>query len=193
MKTPLATIQNDMEYIASVYPHQELKDINNSVKNSINKIINVVDNAFFMMNNQEDKTDSFLLSSLVHENEYLELDNPNDFNITITTNKNDFINYFKLLTNTLKTLNLFINDKNKLTLSLNKNDTTISLTAYFKTIENDNIKETFNSLSEYINIKNNIDSLDAVLSDLILKDLGLSVTLSSNDNLIFFTLTGINL
>ena len=54
-RTPLATIQNDMEYLASICKNDETNEINTSVKNSISKINNILDNAIFVMNNQDDK------------------------------------------------------------------------------------------------------------------------------------------
>ena len=87
-RTPLATIQNDMEYLASICKNDETNEINTSVKNSISKINNILDNAIFVMNNQDDKKEeTFLVSDLKTINTLIL--NDNDYpNEKITTNKN---------------------------------------------------------------------------------------------------------
>ena len=193
-RTPLATIQNDMEYLASICKNDETNEINTSVKNSISKINNILDNAIFVMNNQDDKKEeTFLISDLKTINTLILNDNdyPND---KITTNKNDLFNYFKLLASSLSSLHLLSSSKDKLLLNVNKEGNSLLLTSSFKTIETNSFEteKNFNLLCEYINIKNNIDSIDSLLSDILLIDLGLSLNLKANKDYIFLTIKGFN-
>ena len=193
-RTPLATIQNDMEYLASICKNDETNEINTSVKNSISKINNILDNAIFVMNNQDDKKEeTFLISDLKTINTLIL--NDNDYpNEKITTNKNDLFNYFKLLASSLSSLHLLSSNKDKLLLNVNKEGNSLLLTSSFKTIETNSFEteKNFNLLCEYINIKNNIDSIDSLLSDILLIDLGLSLNLKANKDYIFLTIKGFN-
>lgn len=193
-RTPLATIQNDMEYLASICKNDETNEINTSVKNSISKINNILDNAIFVMNNQDDKKEeTFLISDLKTINTLIL--NDNDYpNEKITTNKNDLFNYFKLLASSLSSLHLLSSSKDKLLLNVNKEGNSLLLTSSFKTIETNSFEteKNFNLLCEYINIKNNIDSIDSLLSDILLIDLGLSLNLKANKDYIFLTIKGFN-
>ena len=193
-RTPLATIQNDMEYLASICKNDETNEINTSVKNSISKINNILDNAIFVMNNQDDKKEeTFLISDLKTINTLIL--NDNDYpNEKITTNKNDLFNYFKLLASSLSSLHLLSSSKDKLLLNVNKEGNSLLLTSSFKTIETNSFETEKNSnlLCEYINIKNNIDSIDSLLSDILLIDLGLSLNLKANKDYIFLTIEGFN-
>ena len=193
-RTPLATIQNDMEYLASICKNDETNEINTSVKNSISKINNILDNAIFVMNNQDDKKEeTFLISDLKTINTLIL--NDNDYpNEKITTNKNDLFNYFKLLASSLSSLHLLSSSKDKLLLNINKEGNSLLLTSSFKTIETNSFEteKNFNLLCEYINIKNNIDSIDSLLSDILLIDLGLSLNLKANKDYIFLTIKGFN-
>lgn len=193
-RTPLATIQNDMEYLASICKNDETNEINTSVKNSISKINNILDNAIFVMNNQDDKKEeTFLISDLKTINTLIL--NDNDYpNEKITTNKNDLFNYFKLLASSLSSLHLLSSSKDKLLLNVNKEENSLLLTSSFKTIETNSFEteKNFNLLCEYINIKNNIDSIDSLLSDILLIDLGLSLNLKANKDYIFLTIKGFN-
>ena len=193
-RTPLATIQNDMEYLASICKNDETNEINTSVKNSISKINNILDNAIFVMNNQDDKKEeTFLISDLKTINTVIL--NDNDYpNEKITTNKNDLFNYFKLLASSLSSLHLLSSSKDKLLLNVNKEGNSLLLTSSFKTIETNSFEteKNFNLLCEYINIKNNIDSIDSLLSDILLIDLGLSLNLKANKDYIFLTIKGFN-
>ncbi len=193
-RTPLATIQNDMEYLASICKNDETNEINTSVKNSISKINNILDNAIFVMNNQDDKKEeTFLVSDLKTINTLIL--NDNDYpNEKITTNKNDLFNYFKLLASSLSSLHLLSSSKDKLLLNVNKEGNSLLLTSSFKTIETNSFEteKNFNLLCEYINIKNNIDSIDSLLSDILLIDLGLSLNLKANKDYIFLTIKGFN-
>lgn len=193
-RTPLATIQNDMEYLASICKNDETNEINTSVKNSISKINNILDNAIFVMNNQDDKKEeTFLISDLKTINTLIL--NNNDYpNEKITTNKNDLFNYFKLLASSLSSLHLLSSSKDKLLLNVNKEGNSLLLTSSFKTIETNSFEteKNFNLLCEYINIKNNIDSIDSLLSDILLIDLGLSLNLKANKDYIFLTIKGFN-
>ncbi len=199
IRTPLATIQNDVEYCSHIIKNDELTQINNSVKNSINKINLIVDNAIFMINNQENKEinkkENFLISELKTLS-FLELENGQEFNKLVFLNKKDFLNYFTLLYSVFKSLNLFLDEKCNLKIRLEKKEDTLTLNSSFKAIERvsekNNLKDQaeFNSLFEYINVKNNIDSIDAILSDILLNDLGLTIKLISKKNLIHFTIKG---
>ena len=193
-RTPLATIQNDMEYLASICKNDETNEINTSVKNSISKINNILDNAIFVMNNQDDKKEeTFLISDLKTINTLIL--NDNDYpNEKITTNKNDLFNYFKLLASSLSSLHLLSSSKDKLLLNVNKEGNSLLLTSSFKTIETNSFEteKNFNLICEYINIKNNIDSIDSLLSDILLIDLGLSLNLKANKDYIFLTIKGFN-
>ena len=193
-RTPLATIQNDMEYLASICKNDETNEINTSVKNSISKINNILDNAIFVMNNQDDKKEeTFLISDLKTINTLIL--NDNDYpNEKITTNKNDLFNYFKLLASSLSSLHLLSSSKDKLLLNVDKEGNSLLLTSSFKTIETNSFEteKNFNLLCEYINIKNNIDSIDSLLSDILLIDLGLSLNLKANKDYIFLTIKGFN-
>ena len=193
-RTPLATIQNDMEYLASICKNDETNEINTSVKNSISKINNILDNAIFVMNNQDDKKEeTFSISDLKTINTLIL--NDNDYpNEKITTNKNDLFNYFKLLASSLSSLHLLSSSKDKLLLNVNKEGNSLLLTSSFKTIETNSFEteKNFNLLCEYINIKNNIDSIDSLLSDILLIDLGLSLNLKANKDYIFLTIKGFN-
>lgn len=193
-RTPLATIQNDMEYLASICKNDETNEINTSVKNSISKINNILDNAIFVMNNQDDKKEeTFLISDLKIINTLIL--NDNDYpNEKITTNKNDLFNYFKLLASSLSSLHLLSSSKDKLLLNVDKEGNSLLLTSSFKTIETNSFEteKNFNLLCEYINIKNNIDSIDSLLSDILLIDLGLSLNLKANKDYIFLTIKGFN-
>lgn len=193
-RTPLATIQNDMEYLASICKNDETNEINTSVKNSISKINNILDNAIFVMNNQDDKKEeTFLVSDLKTINTLIL--NDNDYpNEKITTNKNDLFNYFKLLASSLSSLHLLSSSKDKLLLNVDKEGNSLLLTSSFKTIETNSFEteKNFNLLCEYINIKNNIDSIDSLLSDILLIDLGLSLNLKANKDYIFLTIKGFN-
>ena len=193
-RTPLATIQNDMEYLASICKNDETNEINTSVKNSISKINNILDNAIFVMNNQDDKKEeTFLISDLKTINTLIL--NDNDYpNEKITTNKNDLFNYFKLLASSLSSLHLLSSSKDKLLLNVDKEGNSLLLTSSFKTIETNSFEteKNFNLLCEYINIKNNIDSIDSLLSDILLIDLGLSLNRKANKDYIFLTIKGFN-
>ncbi|MGI6680164.1 MAG: hypothetical protein ACOX3T_01520 [Bdellovibrionota bacterium] len=199
IRTPLATIQNDVEYCSHIIKNDELTQINNSVKNSINKINLIVDNAIFMINNQENKEinkkENFLISELKTLS-FIELENGQEFNKLVFLNKNDFFNYFTLLYSVFKSLNLFLDEKCNLKIRLEKKEDKFTLNSSFKAIERvsekNNLKDQaeFNSLFEYINVKNNIDSIDAILSDILLNDLGLTIKLTSKKNLIHFTIKG---
>ena len=193
-RTPLGTIQNDMEYLASICKNDETNEINTSVKNSISKINNILDNAIFVMNNQDDKKEeTFLISDLKTINTLILNDNDHP-NEKITTNKNDLFNYFKLLASSLSSLHLLSSSKDKLLLNVNKEGNSLLLTSSFKTIETNSFEteKNFNLLCEYINIKNNIDSIDSLLSDILLIDLGLSLNLKANKDYIFLTIKGFN-
>ena len=193
-RTPLATIQNDMEYLASICKNDETSEINTSVKNSISKINNILDNAIFVMNNQDNKKEeTFLISDLKTINTLIL--NDNDYpDEKITTNKNDLFNYFKLLANSLSSLHLLSSSKDKLFLNVKKEGNSLFLTSSFKAIETNDFEteKNFNLLCEYINIKNNIDSIDSLLSDILLIDLGLSLNLKANKDYIFLTIKGFN-
>ena len=193
-RTPLATIQNDMEYLASICKNDETSEINTSVKNSISKINNILDNAIFVMNNQDNKKEeTFLISDLKTINTLIL--NDNDYpDEKITTNKNDLFNYFKLLANSLSSLHLLSSSKDKLLLNVKKEGNSLFLTSSFKAIETNDFEteKNFNLLCEYINIKNNIDSIDSLLSDILLIDLGLTLNLKANKDYIFLTIKGFN-
>lgn len=197
-RTPLATIQNDIEYANSVSSSLNtecIKEVYDSIKKSINKINTILDDTFYIVNNKEHEISTFCLNELLAleevtiKNEVLDTDISA---ITLTLNKNDFLNYFKLLYNALNDLNLLDTSNEKLNFILTKENNDYILSSSFRIIEYEEFKtqEEFSFLSEYINVKNCIDSINSVLSDIILSDLGLSIHLKTNKNLITFSIKG---
>lgn len=180
VKSPLSILQNDLEYYKSIYNNDEFDQTQTAVK----KINNLLDNAF-LITFQEGAKEELDLSKIKELESFCTITTENK-PIKILARKVDVVNYFYLLYSVLKSLNLLISDNTPIYFELNDNLLN-ELKTSFKPIKKDKASDlsSFSSLSSYINMKNDIDSIDAILSDLLLEDLGFSLVLEKKDDLMY--------
>ncbi len=179
VKTPLSILQNDLEYYKSLYHNDEFE----KTKTAVEKINDLLDSTYLTMDKRGSLKEDLDLSK-IKELESFCIITPENKPIEIFARKVDVVNYFYLLHSVLKSLNLMIDDNAPIHFELNDNLLN-NITTSFKPIKGDKTfdSSSFSSLCSYINIQNDIDSIDAILSDLLLEDLGFSLVLEKKDDL----------
>lgn len=185
VRTPLSTIKNDVEYFKSAYPKEDFS----STQRAIDKIDASLNDAFFMLNFQDEKEQNLNLFSDSDIKKIANFENINE-NAFVTIKKQAFLKLLECIGKTFCSLNL--SDTPIVTFNAFLDKNTNNLKALFFSCDNVKGKapKECSCFYEYINKQNDIDSILAIICDILITNLNLELKITSKDEKAFFEIIG---